>query len=339
MLTSMRPRLAEIATRADVSEATVSRVLNARPGVANNTRRKVLDVLADLGYEDIHRQHTGSGAIGIVTPELTNPFFPHLAQHIESVLAHHGYISMVCSSTAETVHEQDFLDFLLAQRSSGVVVVNGRYALPGVGYGPYQNLVDHGVPVVLVNGFSGAPPVAAVGINVADAASSAVRYLGSLGHERIGLVVGPTRYPTANDFVTGYRAGLATLGLGFDESLVSETPWTIEGGQAAAAPLLERGVTGVVCSNDLMAVGVVAAAHAWGASVPEDLSVVGFDGSPLISFTDPPLTTLRQPAALMATAIASLLVGDHRNSTRVPTQRFRAELVIGQSTGRPKVRV
>ena len=333
----MRPRLSEIASRADVSEATVSRVLNAKPGVANSTRRKVLDVLADLGYDDVQRQHTGSGAIGIVTPELTNPFFPHLAQHIESVFAHHGYISMVCSSTSETVHEQDFLDFLAAQQASGVVVINGRYALPGVGYGPYQNLVARGVPVVLVNGFTGQPPLPAVGINISEAASHAVRHLGSLGHQRIGLVVGPTRYPTANDFVAGYRSGLASLDIGFDEALVSETPWTLEGGQAAAAPLLERGVTGIVCSNDLMAVGVVAAAHAWGASVPDDLSVIGFDGSPLASFTDPPLTTLRQPVASMATAIASLLVGDHRNNNSVPTQRFRAELVIGQSTGRPRV--
>lgn len=331
----MRPTLAEIASRAHVSEATVSRVLNAKPGVANTTRRKVLDVLADLGYEDVQRQHTGSGAVGIVTPELTNPFFPHLAQHIESVLAHHGFISMVCSSTAETVHEQDFLDFLAGQQASGVVVINGRYALPGVGFGPYEDLVARGVPVVVVNGFTGEPPVPAVSVNIPEASGHAVRHLGNLGHERIGLVVGPTRYPTANDFIDGYRSGLAALDIGFDDSLVIETPWTLEGGQAAAAPLLERGATGIVCSNDLMAIGVVAAAHTWGASVPEDLSVIGFDGSPLAGFTDPPLTTLRQPAASMATAVASLLVGDHRNTNSVPTQRFRAELVIGRSTGRP----
>lgn len=336
MLMQMRPRLAEIAHRAEVSEATVSRVLNAKPGVANSTRRRVLDVLADLGYEDVHRQHTGSGAIGIVTPELSNPIFPHLAQRIESVLAHHGYMSMVCSSTSETVHEQDFLDFLAAQHSSGVVVINGRYALPGVGFGPYEDLASRGVPVVLVNGFEGDPPIPSVSVNVKDAATSAVEHLGALGHQRIGLVVGPTRYPTATAFLDGYRVGLARSGLDFDPALVSETPWTLEGGQAGAAPLLEHGVTGVVCSNDLMAVGVVAAAKAWGASVPADLSVIGFDGSPLVAYTDPPLTTLRQPAASMATAVASLLVGDHRNQRRVPTQRFRAELVIGRSTGRPK---
>lgn len=333
---SLRPRLAEIAVRADVSEATVSRVLNAKPGVANATRRRVLDVLADLGYEDVHRTSTGSGAVGVITPELSNPIFPFLAQHLESVLAHHGYLALLCSSSAQTVHEQDFLDFLAAQHASGIVVINGRYALPGVGYDAYQTLIDRGIPVVLVNGFDDEPPIPAVGINVSEAASHAVTHLGALGHERIGLVVGPTRYPTALQFLDGYRSGLDALGIAFDDSLVSETPWTIEGGRAAAAPLLERGVTGIVCSNDLMAVGVVSAAKSWGASVPDELSVIGFDGSPIAAFTDPPLTTLRQPAAAMARAVATLLVGDGANHTRVPPQRFNAELVIGRSTGRPR---
>ena len=336
MLTGMRPRLAEIADRAHVSEATVSRVLNAKPGVANTTRRRVLDVLADLGYDDVHRRQTGSGAIGIVTHELSNPIFPHLSQHIESVLAHHGFMSMVCSSTAETVHEQDFLDFLAGQHASGVVVVNGRYALPGVGYEPYEALVARDIPVVLVNGFDGNPPLPSVSVNVGEAATHAVDHLAALGHERIGLIVGPTRYPTATAFLAGYEEGLARNDLPFDADLVSETPWTLEGGQAGAAPLLERGVTGVVCSNDLMAVGVVSAAKAWGASVPDDLSVIGFDGSPIVAFTDPPLTTLRQPASAMATAVASLLVGDHRGQSGLRTQRYRAELVIGRSTGRPR---
>lgn len=332
---AMRPRLAEIAKLADVSEATVSRVLNARPGVANDTRGRVLDVLADLGYADVRPKSAGTGAIGIVTPELSNPIFPHLAQQMESAFAHHGYISLVCSSTSETVHEQDFLDFLTAHGASGVVVINGRYALPDVGYEPYQALRAKGVPVVLVNGFSAEPPLPSVAINVVEASSHAVHYLGSLGHERIGILSGPRRYPTANDLIDGYQQGLAELGITFDEALISETPWTLEGGQAGAAKLLEQGVTGIVCGNDLMAMGVVSAAKTWGVSVPDDLSVIGFDGSPMASYIDPPLTTLRQPATAMAKAVASELVGDHRSDTSHHSQRFRAELVIGRSTGRP----
>ncbi len=330
----MRPRLSEIASLADVSEATVSRVLNAKPGVANATRARVLDVLSDLGYEDVSRQVAGTGAIAIVTPELANPIFPHLAQQIESVLAHHGYMSLVCSSTAETVHEQDFLDYLVGQGVAGIVVVNGRYAMPGVGYAPYEAIAARGIPIVLVNGFEGTPPLPAVTVDIPKAAEQGVEHLGNLGHEKIGLIVGPHRYATANYLVEGFRNGLTNLGIEFDEGFISETPWTNEGGQAGAAKLLEQGVTGIVCGNDLMAIGVVSAARAWGANVPEDISVIGFDGSPIARFTDPPLTTLRQPAPSMARAIASLLVGDQRSNDTIGVQRFRAELVIGRSTGK-----
>jgi len=334
----MRPRLSEIAALADVSDATVSRVLNAKPGVANATRARVLDVISDLGYEDVSRQVTGTGAIAIVTPELANPIFPHLAQQMESVLAHHGYMSLVCSSTAETVHEQDFLDYLVGQGVAGIVVVNGRYAMPGVGYAPYQAIAARGIPIVLVNGFEGTPPLPAVTVDLPKAAQQGVQHLGNLGHDKIGLVVGPHRYATANYLVEGYRDGLSDLGLMFDEALVSETPWTIEGGQAGAAKLFEQGVTGIICGNDLMAIGVVGAARSWGVQVPEDISVIGFDGSPIAAFTDPPLTTLRQPAASMARAVAALLVGDQRSNSSIGVQRFRAELVIGRSTGRAPVK-
>ena len=131
-----------------------------------------------------------------------------------------------------------------------------------------------------------------------------------------------------------YRPDLHPRYHSFDEAFVSETPWTIEGGQAGAVKLLEQGVTGIVCGNDLMAMGVVSAARTWGAQVPGDISVIGFDGSPMARFTDPPLTTLRQPAPSMARAVASLLVGDQRSNESIGVQRFRAELVIGRSTGR-----
>ena len=331
----MRPRLSEIAQLAYVSEATVSRVLNAKPGVANDTRARVLDVLADLGYADVHRKAKGTGAMGIVTPELSNPIFPHLAQQMESVFAHHGYLSLVCSSTSETVHEQDFLDYLVSHGAAGIVVINGRYALPDVGYEPYFALQASGVPVVLVNGFSDEPPLPSVTIDVAEAASHAVHYLGSIGHTRIGMLSGPHRYPTANNLVRGYRKGLGEMGIPLDEEMISETSWTREGGQAGAAKLLEQGVTGIVCGNDLMAMGVVTAARTWGVSVPDDLSVVGFDGSPIASYVDPPLTTLRQPAAAMAKAVVAELVGNQSLDTSNSSHTFRAELVIGRSTGRP----
>ena len=327
----MRPKLAEVALRADVSEATVSRVLNARPGVAEGTRRHVLEVLSDLGYRDVPEKAASSGVVGIVTPELENPIFPLLAQTIESRLAHHGLLSVVCSSTAETVHEQDFLDHLEAIDAAGVVVINGRYAMPDVGFGPYLALRGDGTPIVLVNGLHERSPLPAVAIDLAAAATMGAEHLATLGHERIGLLVGPRRYSSALAMIQGYEAGLAERGLG-GAGLVSETLFTFEGGQAGMATLLEGGVTGIIAGNDLMALGAIAAVRSWGAAVPEDVSVIGFDGTPAMAFTDPPLTTLRQPVGRMAAAVAALLVAQMKGDHQVQTQVFRPELVVGQTT-------
>ena len=100
----MRPKLQEVAALAGVSEATVSRVMNARPGVSEHTRRQVLDVLSDLGYREVPVRSARSGVVGIITPELENPIFALLAQTIGSRLAHHGIMSVVCPSTSETIH-------------------------------------------------------------------------------------------------------------------------------------------------------------------------------------------------------------------------------------------
>lgn len=327
----MRPKLAEVALRADVSEATVSRVLNARPGVAEGTRRKVLDVLSDLGYRDLPEKAASSGVVGIVTPELENPIFPLLAQTIESRLAHHGLLSVVCSSTAETVHEQDFLDHLASISAAGVVVINGRYAMPDVGFGPYLALRRDGTPIVLVNGLHQRSPLPAVAIDLVAAAAMGVEHLAAMGHERIGLLIGPRRYSSALAMIEGHEAGLAERGLAGD-GLVSETMFTFEGGQAGAATLLESGVTGIIAGNDLMALGAIAAVRSRGAAVPQDVSVIGFDGTPAMAFTEPPLTTLRQPVGRMAAAAAALLVAQMNGDHQAQTQVFRPELVVGQTT-------
>lgn len=327
----MRPKLAEVALRADVSEATVSRVLNARPGVAEGTRRKVLDVLSDLGYRDLPEKAASSGVVGIVTPELENPIFPLLAQTIESRLAHHGLLSVVCSSTAETVHEQDFLDHLASISAAGVVVINGRYAMPDVGFGPYLALRRDGTPIVLVNGLHQRSPLPAVAIDLVAAAAMGVEHLAAMGHERIGLLIGPRRYSSALAMIEGHEAGLAERGLAGD-GLVSETMFTFEGGQAGTATLLESGVTGIIAGNDLMALGAIAAVRSRGAAVPQDVSVIGFDGTPAMAFTEPPLTTLRQPVGRMAAAAAALLVAQMNGDHQAQTQVFRPELVVGQTT-------
>lgn len=328
----MRPKLNDVAALAGVSEATVSRVINGKPGVAESTRRQVLDVLSDLGYRDVPSRPHRSGIVGILTPELDNPIFPLLAQSIEARLSRHDYVCMVCPTTAATINEQDYLDQLVALNAEGAIVVNGRYAGVGIGYAPYLELAQRGRRVVLVNAVTVPCPVPSVTVDMASGAAAAVDHLASLGHQRIGCLVGPRRYTTAIDFARGWREAMEGLGLSADDELLSETLFTIEGGQAGSAKLLEADVTGIVAASDLMAIGAVRAVRNWGAAVPRDVSIVGYDGTTLASVTDPALTTVRQPVDQIAAAVVSLFVATPNLDGAVAPQVFTPELVIGAST-------
>ena len=164
----------------------------------------------------------------------------------------------------------------------------------------------------------------------------AVSHLVALGHTRIGFVSGPDRFLNVQRKLAGYRAAMRRELGASDRELdehVALTLFGVEGGEVAAGQLLSRGVTGIVCGSDLMALGAIRAARRRDLSVPRDVSVVGFDDSPLIAFTDPPLTTLRQPVTAMAVAAVNSLV-DEINGHGAPHSEylFRPELVVRSST-------
>ncbi|MFI7607056.1 LacI family DNA-binding transcriptional regulator [Micromonospora sp. NPDC049366] len=333
----MRARLSDIAQQADVSEATVSRVLNDRPGVAPETRQAVLTALDVLGYERPARlRKRSAGLVGLVVPELDNPIFPAFAQVIESTLAQSGFTPVLCTQTAGGVTEDEYVEMLLDRQVSGIVFVSGLHADTAANHERYRALIARPLPIVMINGY--VPDVAApfVSCDDGEAAELAVAHLVALGHRRIGLITGPDRFVPVRRKVAGWRNAMARL-TGLDASeldaLAELTLFGVEGGEAAAGRLLDRGVTGVVCGSDLMALGAVRAARQRGLSVPADLSVVGYDDSPLMAFTDPPLTTMRQPVTAMAVAAVRALV-DEINGHAAPHSEylFRPELVVRGST-------
>jgi LacI family transcriptional regulator, repressor for deo operon, udp, cdd, tsx, nupC, and nupG len=330
----MRARLSDIARQAGVSEATVSRVLNDRPGVSADTRQAVLTALDVLGYERPERLHKRSaGLVGLVVPELENPIFPAFAQVIESALAQTGYTPVLCTQTPGGVTEDEYLEMLLDRQVSGIVFVAGLHADTTADHERYQRLIDRPMPIVFVNGFAEGIAAPFISCDDKQAAESAVAHLAALGHERIGFVSGPERFRAVQRKLEGYHNGLRRHGLRTGDDLVALTLFGVEGGEVAAGQLLDREATALVCGSDLMALGAIRAAHRRGLQVPRDLSVVGFDDSPLIAFTDPPLTTLRQPVAAMGNAAVRALV-DEINGHAAPRSEyvFPAELVVRGST-------
>lgn len=329
----MRARLSDIAQQAEVSEATVSRVLNDRPGVSSETRQAVLTALDVLGYERPARlRKRSAGLVGLVVPELDNPIFPAFAQIIESSLAQQGFTPVLCTQTPGGVTEDEYVEMLLDRQVSGIVFVSGLHADSTSDPERYRKLLARPLPIVLVNGFAEGIEAPFISCDDRTAGEMAVSHLAALGHRRIGLITGPDRYFPVKRKIEGYRAAVNRLGL---QETISLSLFGVEGGDAAASRLLEQGVTGFVCGSDLMALGAIRAARQRGLQVPKDVSIVGYDDSPLIAFTDPPLTTLRQPVRAMAVAAVRALVDEIKGHPAPHSEYiFRPELVVRGSTAR-----
>lgn len=336
----MTARLAEIAQHAGVSEATVSRVLNGRAGVAAATRESVLAALDVLGYErPVRLRRSSAGLVGLITPELENPIFPAFAQVIAQSLTRRGFTPVLCTQTPGGSTEDELTELLVERGVAGIVYVSGLHADTTAGTARYAALRAQGVPFVLVGGY--APGIAAPFVSPDDRAAArlAVAHLHALGHRRIGLAVGPDRFVPVRRKTEGFLAASAQL-LGLPEQAararVAHSLFTLEGGHAAGERLLAGGATGIVCASDLMALGVVRAARERGLRVPAQVSVVGFDDSPLIAFTDPPLTTVRQPVEAMGQAAVRALL-EEIGGTHPPYGEFvfAPDLVVRGSTAPP----
>jgi DNA-binding LacI/PurR family transcriptional regulator len=293
------------------------------------TRDSVLTALDVLGFQRPFKHRSEMARlVGMVLPDLHNPIFPAYAEAMAGTLFRQGLVPVLCTRTADGVSEAHYIEMLLARQVAGIIFVGASYADAG----PEQAaaLRKHKLPIVLINAADENLGVARICVDDAIAVDLALNHLTSLGHERIGLLVGPAGHVPSDRKAAEFQR-LLKRG---SRRLVAHTLFSIEGGQAGAARLLDEGVTGVVCASDTLALGAIRAARKQGLDVPKDLSVVGFDDSTYMAFTDPPLTTIRQPVdAIGAAAIASLV--GQIEGRRVPLEEmlFDPELIVRSSTG------
>jgi DNA-binding LacI/PurR family transcriptional regulator len=332
-------RLAEVAKYVGVSEATVSRVLNGKPGISDATRAAVLTALDVLGYERPTKlRGERARLVGLVLPELGNPIFPAFAEVVAGALAKRSFTPVLCTRTADGVSEADYVDMLLDQHVSGVIFAGGDFAQGDADHDHYHRLHDRGLPVVLVNASIADLGFPTVATDDTHAVEQAYGHLASLGHERIGLILGPRDHMPSARKLAAYQASHRLAGGDTDEArpgrLVERTIFSMEGGHAAASRLIKRGVTGLICASDVLALGAIRAVRRLGLRVPDDVSVVGYDDSAFMTCTDPPLTTIRQPIEAMGQAVVALLVSEIAGNT-VPADEllFEPELVVRGSTG------
>jgi DNA-binding LacI/PurR family transcriptional regulator len=329
--------LREVAKHAGVSLATASRVASGATGVSDGTRERVERAMRDLLYVR-PRPHQAVGAIGLILPELENPVFPALAQAMERRATALGFTSFFCNTFGSADAEAEFVHVLLERRVQGFVFVSSRLADTEADHEQYERMLAEGARIVFVNGALGGVDAPLVGVDELEAGRLATQHLLDLGHERVGFVGGPAHFVPTRQKAAGREAALRDAGLDGD-GLVAHAPFGVEGGARALRSLLalDDAPTGVICSSDLMAIGALREALAAGLRVPEDLSIVGFDGIDAVSWTSPPLTTVEQPIqAIAETAVETVCRLLEEPEAPLPDSMFRPRLREGGSTAPPR---
>jgi LacI family transcriptional regulator len=331
-----RATIRGVASAAGVSIATVSRVLNGRPDVAADTRETVLRAVREQGFSMNRNARALSGGrtglIGVTVPRIEASHFATILSGASEALYEQDMRIVLCPTLHKHDREVTLLDRLMRGTTDGAVLV-----LPEETSAELKAL-QRDFPVVVVDprvGLEEGIPV--VSAAHAAGARAATEHLLSLGHRRIGAITGPRDWIACTDRLSGYRGALAAAGVLPDPALVAESDF--RNGrvtEVAAAALLDLAdpPTAIFAFNDNVAVGVMSAARARGLSIPDDLSVVGFDDSVHAAIVTPALTTVRQPLAEMGRMAVSLLLRLLENQ-RVDALRIQlaTKLVVRESTG------
>ena len=338
-MTKNRTSMADIAVHAGVSTATVSRVFNGVGQVSDETRRKVLTAIDELGYDRPAPERTpDTPTIGVIVPELTNPIFAAFAHHLQEEVARAGGIAMIRSQTPGATSEFDHLSSLLEHRVSGLIFVSGRHADLLADLGPYHEVVARSIPLVTINGARAEIPAPDFSTDDALGIRAAVTHLQELGHSRIALLTGRTHIVPALRKAEAFTQVMEEL-VGDRSPIIEETFYTYEAAAAHTNGLIERGVTAIVTGSDLQALGAIRTITSLGLSVPADISVIGFDDSFLMSHLSPGLTTVHQPVpAIVAAAVRNLFeaLATPDYTPEHADYVFSPDLVVRATTARAK---
>jgi len=331
--------LRDVAQRAGVSLATASRVVSGLDNVRTETRERVERSMRELLYVPPGRR-PATGVIGLLLPKLENPIFPALAQAIEKRATESGYASILCSTMSAAFREVDYVHMLLDRQVDGMIFISCEMTNMSGEHDHYARLLEEGAQIVFVNGALNTLNVPSVGVDERSAGELATQHLLELGHKRIGYVAGPAYYLPTQQKAEGRESALRAAGVQPDSLVAHGEDFTVKGGREALRELLgrEQPPTGVICSSDLMAIGVLQEAAAQGLRVPEDLSVVGFDGIEATRWTNPALTTVQQPIEEIAeTAVNGLRSRIAEPAKPLPDSFFRPRLAVRGSTAPPRI--
>ncbi len=335
---TMAPTLTDVARLADVSTATVSRVLNNSGQVSEDRKRAVEEAIEALGYvpNSAARSLVSQryNTIGAIVPTLENATFARLVEAFQKRVSASGAAMMVASSAYDPEVELKHGRKLLESGVDGIMLI-GSVHNPKLD----QLLREHGVAVVSCLVLDQERDTASVGFDNATAAAMAADYLMDLGHRRIGLIAGMIRMnDRAEQRVRGIQAALQRRGVPFAAEYLLERPYRIEEGGVGFQYLmgLDLPPTAIICGNDVLAFGALIQARRSGLDVPGDVSIIGFDDQAFAAHLTPSLTTLHVPAEEIGIQAADYILTTVAGGTAPHIVPVAVNLVVRQSTGRPK---
>jgi len=334
----------QVAKLAGVSRATVSRALNGSANVSEETRQRILEAIASLGYEpnvvaqNLARQRSRVIAFALFTDDQRKLMEFEQTQHyfylgvisaVEHAITSAGY-DLFFPARAEDGSYGNYLRTLQSRRVAGVIAISIAQSDPRI-----QALVNSNLPTVFIDNMGQGKRATYVKSDNLHGGRMAMEYLLQLGHRRIAIMPGNTADLSGAERLLGCQQGLAKAGLVADPDLICVSDWTTEDAYHATIKLLKqrRDFTAIAAGSDMMAMGVLRALHEYGIRVPEEVSVIGFDDLDISRFMEPPLTTVRQDRLVMSqSAVQKLITMIEEGETPAPLT-IPMQLVVRASTG------
>lgn len=326
----------EIAKRAKVSTATVSRTINRVPTVDPQLAKRVWKVVEELGYyPNTQARALVSGRtriFGLIVSDMTNPFFPEIVQSFEDIAVEHGYEILLTSTVHDPKRMEGSVRRMIERRVEGVAILT---------FGMEESLLEglrfRKVPLVFIDVGPPLPHVCNIRIDYQRGIRQAVQHLAALRHERIAFIAGPLHLPSAVTRKAAFESSLREIGMRVDPELILQGDHTMEGGMRAYDELAKKSArpTAIMCSNDMTAIGVIREAYERGVSVPQELSVVGFDDIRLSRFFIPPITTIQMSQVEIARLAFKALVTEVEReapSAKGTEYVLNTDLVLRKST-------
>ncbi len=329
----------EVAERADVSRATVSRYLNGSLNLPPDTARRVDEAVRALNYRQnslARRLSLGSSeTIGLAMPEVANPFFAELADAVEEAASRFGYGLSLCITRNQPGREALYLHWLDTRHLDGLIFATNR-----LDDGSLRALIGERANIVLIDEDVPGTDVPKVFVDNVEGGYLATRHLLEAGHTQIAHVTGPEGLFTVQERLAGYQQALASADIPYDPALVFFGSYDRSFGREAAAELVARDEppTAVFAASDYIAVGMLEALRSQGLEIPGFMSIVGFDDMEFASLLMPPITTLNQSAAELGRTAVTLLASMLGDAPSVPAavHRLPVTLTVRASVGPPR---